>query len=119
MKFYPIIVIASATLLTGCGMMSAVSTLMTFSDLPVPRATVKAGANKQSVLAAGQPDSTYQISNSSGICFDYVLQKEGKTSNFFVAFNSQTLVKGYGFTTCREADNQGALKTNEAMKQRY
>lgn len=112
-----IIMACSVMMLVGC---TGLALINNFGSEPLVTAAAQVGATQQQILqVAGQPHNRQAIRNGSGTCFDYMLQKEGRSTAFYVAFNPQGLVTAHGFTTCNSADQQGALKAGQPNRQVY
>lgn len=91
-----------------------------YDSIPVVNSTYKHGATKSSVTAAGgNPLSTVKVPGSNNVCYNYLLKKDGSSSDFFVIFNSQDQVTNYGYTNCDDAIAKGNAKSTEQMKQRF
>lgn len=115
-----IIGIYTALLLTGCGTLEGLSTLMDFSAHPVAvKAAEGSRAKKQDILAIQQPSRITPIRNGSSQCFDYALESKGKKKDLYVGFTDKNAVNAYGFITCAEAIKAGSLNSNEPMRQVY
>ncbi|WP_342221452.1 osmotically-inducible lipoprotein OsmE [Candidatus Fukatsuia endosymbiont of Tuberolachnus salignus] len=112
-----VMIVCGVVTLVGC---TGFSLIKNFGSEPLVTEASKVGATKQHVLqVGGQPRQSQTIRNGSGTCFDYVLQKEGESTPFYVAFNPQGLVTAGGFTTCNNADQQGLLKAGQPNRQIY
>lgn len=107
MKKFISVVALSALGLSGCQMFSAFDSIYTFSSDPVVRAATLSNATKQSVLAAGtKPSKEEPAKNFNGTCIDFVLSKDGKVANYYVAVNEKDQVVASGFFTCAVANSQ-------------
>lgn len=100
--------------LTGCKTLENASTLIAFSPDPVVTASSKAGATKQSVLAAGvKPTREQPTKNIKGTCLDFSLDKNGRSADYYVAVNSEERVVAFGFATCAEAESRNIIDNSK------
>jgi osmotically inducible lipoprotein OsmE len=104
-------------LLTGCGVVKNVSTLMAFIDDPLVNASER-GGTRQDILAIEQPKRITSIRGGTAECFDYRLKKSAQKTDFFVAFTSTGKVNANGFTTCAQALAAGRLNSNELPRKK-
>lgn len=114
-----IIGILGALLLTGCGTLEGLSTLMDFGNHPIAVKASEGTSTKQDILAIQQPKRITPVRNGSSQCFDYELHSQGKTKNLYVGFTDKGFVNASGFITCAEAIKAGYLNSNEPARQLY
>jgi osmotically inducible lipoprotein OsmE len=106
-----------SVLLTGCGTIKGVATLMAFIDHPLVTASER-GGTKQDILAIEQPKLITSIRGGTAQCFDYKLKNKGKKTDFFVAFTDKSQINANGFSTCAQALAGGRLNSNKLPRQK-
>ncbi|OKB68718.1 hypothetical protein BHU62_01345 [Serratia marcescens] len=108
-------VVVASLVLTGC------DTFSLLRDQQIAD-TFRVGADKRSVSRDfGMPNATLPTLNGQGVCHDYNHRlPNGAVTPFYVGFrNSDGKVVAFGPTTCREAQANGNLNSDEPIKQRF
>lgn len=110
---------AAALTLSGCNMLNGYQIFSAFGSHPVVTKSFQAGATKADLLAIQKPQQVTPTRRGSSQCFDYTLEKDGKSQPFYVGFTDSGLVNANGFISCGEAMKEGFLNSNELPKQIY
>ncbi|MFG0380521.1 osmotically-inducible lipoprotein OsmE [Pseudomonas sp. zbq_18] len=98
-------VLALMSTLAACSTMENPVDYVIYSEEPLVQ-DVRDGMTKDDVLTiAGPPSSQVQNTAEPGTCNNYILTEEGKQQPYYVNFGSDGLVKGKGFMTCEDHQN--------------
>ena len=108
--------------ISGCmGNLSKGWDAVKLSGHPIVKASGQFDSTLASVVAvAGPPKAKNAIRHGNGgICYDYDISGDGRSSPFYVAFNKDNMTTHYGYITCKEADDEGILKDDRPIKVAY
>lgn len=107
-------------LLSGCmGELSKGWDAVRLSGHPIVKASGFDSTLASVVAVAGEPKTKSTIRNGNGICYDYDISGNGRSSPYYIAFNKNNMTTRYGYITCKEADDQGMLKDDRPVKVAY
>lgn len=120
-KIYVVVMFGCWLLLSGCtGNLSKGWDAVKLSGHPIVKASGQFDSTLASVVAvAGPPKAKNPIRHGRGICYDYDVSGNGRSSPFYVAFNKDNMTTHYGYITCKEADDEGILKDDRPIKVAY
>ncbi|HDR9511000.1 TPA: hypothetical protein QDC03_006189 [Burkholderia cepacia] len=113
----------SATLLCSCVDLGKGMDAVRLSGQPLFRASGFDSTMSSVVAVGGAPRAKtpihYTQSNTDGVCYDYVISGNGRTSDYYVAFNRNNMTTNAGFIKCADAVSQGIFKEDLPVKVKY
>ncbi len=110
---------ALALALSGCEITQTISQLRTFGHHPVVARTAALDSTQQDLLNIQAPTKITPIRGGTSQCFDYALERDGKTADYFVSFTSDGWANAWGYSTCSKVLAAGSLASNARVDRKH